>query len=428
MKYFILLLVIAFSTTSYSQWQLQNSGTAENLNDVAILNQTAAIVVGDNGIILKTSNNGNEWNPIKSGTINKLNVVSFSMMGEGVAVGDGVICLSTDQGENWTATYIYINKNAISVSSFYSEFWGWNILIGCDDGTILYYGVTYNAWQDTVLTNEPIIATGMTDLGLHVSPTSFATNLFTANTLLPIHPASTWKIYNNPLNPGDSLRCGVLNRRYQYLVGNGGSSGSEILTLKKYFFNDTLWVPTYSFISSPFIPEDISIYYDYDLFICGSDGKIFTSIDDGASWSEQITGIVTKLNAISFRSDSIGYSVGDSGTILFTSNGGGINSVNEIKQPNEIVLYQNYPNPFNPITNIEYKINSRQHVQLKVFDVLGNEITTLVNEEQPAGSNNAEFDPSLISSTPSSGIYFYQLSTTGKEGHSVQTMKMIYLK
>ena len=98
MKCFTLLLVVlAFSTTSYSQWQLQNSGTSENLNDVAILNQSAAIVVGDNGTILKTSNNGNEWNPINSGTINKLNAVSFSMMGEGVAVGDGVICLSTDQ-------------------------------------------------------------------------------------------------------------------------------------------------------------------------------------------------------------------------------------------------------------------------------------------------------------------------------------------
>lgn len=428
MKNLIPLLLIVLSITSaYPQWQLKNSGTTENLNDVAILNQTAAIVVGDNGTILKTSNNGNEWNPINSGTINKLNAVSFSMMGEGVAVGDGVICLSTDQGENWTATYIYINKNAISVSSFYSEFWGWNILIGCDDGTILYYGVTYNAWQDTVLTNEPIIATAITDLGLHVSPTSFATNLFTANTFLPINPASTWKLYNNQLNPEDSLTCGELNNNYQYLVGIGGSSGSEILTLKKYFWLDTLWTPKYSSISSIFIPNDIAIYYDFNLFICGNDGKIFTSIDDGSNWIEQITGVNYKLNAIRFK-DTTGFAVGDSGTILFTSNGGGINSVDEIIQPIENVLYQNYPNPFNPSTNIQYQINSNSFVQLKIFDFLGNEITTLVNEEQPAGSYYVEFNPPMINSKISSGIYFYQLSTTGKESKSVQNKKLIYLK
>jgi hypothetical protein len=182
-------------------------------------------------------------------------------------------------------------------------------------------------------------------------------------------------------------------------------------------------------ISSSFIPEDIAIYYDYDLFICGNDGKIFASIDDGSNWLEQNTGVNYNLNSIAFGYNTpVGYSVGDNGTILFTSNGGGINSVGEIIQPDEIVLYQNYPNPFNPSTNIEYKLNSRQYIQLKIFDVLGNEITTLVNEEQPAGTYNIEFDPSLINSKQSSGIYFYQLSTTGEDGNTVQTRKMIFLK
>lgn len=431
MKYFTLpLVLIAFGSSLFPQWQIQNSGTAENLNDVTKASYTignSVFVVGDNGTILKTTNNGNEWVSVPSGTTNRLNAVSFSWSGEGVAVGDGVICLSTDQGENWSATFTYNNKNAISVSSFYSEFWGWNILIGCDDGTILYYGDTYNTWQDTVLTNEPIIATGMTDLGLHVSPVIVATKSFTYNAYLPIYPTSTWKLYNNKLNPEDNLTCGELNYNYQYLVGNGGISGTEILTLKKYFWLDTLWTPKYSSISSTFIPEDIAIYYDYDLFICGNNGKIFTSIDDGSNWIEQITGVNDKLNAIIFR-DTTGFAVGDNGTILFTSNGGGINSVDKIIQLNEIILYQNYPNPFNPSTNIEYKLNSRQYIQLKIYDVLGNEITTLVNGEQPAGSYNLEFNPSLINSKLSSGIYFYKLSAMSDDGNSVQTRKMIYLK
>jgi len=429
MKNLILLLVIVLSITSaYPQWQLQNSGTSENLNDVTIApytNGNSIFVVGDNGTILKTTNSGNEWITKNSGTTNQLNAISFGDDLNGIAVGIGVICLTTDGGESWTDTVI--TRNAISVYYYLSEYWYLNILVGCDDGTIIYYGTPYNTWIDTVLTNEPVIATGMTDLGLHVSPAIVATNSFTYNTDLPIYPASTWKLYNNQLNPEDSLTCGELNYNYQYLVGIGGSSGSEILTLKKYFWLDTLWTPKYFSISSTFTPEDIAIYYDYNLFICGNDGKIFTSIDDGSIWTEQITGVNYKLNAIIFR-DTTGFVVGDNGTILFTSNGGGINSVDEVIEPGIIILYQNFPNPFNPFTNIEYKLNSSQYVQLKVFDVLGNEITTLVNEEQPAGSYNFEFNPSLINPKPSSGIYFYKLSATSEEGNSVQTMKMVYLK
>ena len=404
---FLLLVVVLTNTYVYPQWQIQNSGTTDNLNDITVVpytNGNSVIVVGNNGTVLKTTNNGNEWVPILSGITNNLCAVSFCTNYDGVIVGDNIIMITTDGGESWVDTVI--NKNAICVNYYLSEYWYLNVLIGCDDGTIFYYSTAYNTWVDTTLTNQPVIATGMTDLGLHVSPAIVATNSFTYNTNLPIYPASTWKLYDYQLNPEDSLTCGELNYNYQYLVGNGGSSGSEILTLKKYFWLDTLWTPKYFSTSSTFIPEDIAFYYDYNLFICGNDGKIFTSLDDGSNWTEQITGVNYKLNAIIFR-DTTGFAVGDNGTILFTTNGGGINSVDENILPNEIILYQNYPNPFNPSTNIEYKLNNRQYIQLKIYDVLGNEITTLVNEEQPVGSYKVEFDPLLISLKPSSGIYFY---------------------
>ena len=83
-------------------------------------------------------------------------------------------------------------------------------------------------------------------------------------------------------------------------------------------------------------------------------------------------------------------------------------------------LYQNYPNPFNPTTSILYATNSRQLVTLKVFDILGNEIVTLVNNEKPAGEYKVEFDGSNLPS----GIYFYQL----KAGNYIKIRKMILLK
>jgi plastocyanin len=83
-------------------------------------------------------------------------------------------------------------------------------------------------------------------------------------------------------------------------------------------------------------------------------------------------------------------------------------------------LKQNYPNPFNPTTTIHYIIPERSFVELRVYDVIGNEVKTLVNEEKPAGSYEVKFSASQLSS----GIYFYKLIT----GAFVETKKMILLR
>lgn len=83
-------------------------------------------------------------------------------------------------------------------------------------------------------------------------------------------------------------------------------------------------------------------------------------------------------------------------------------------------LSPNYPNPFNPTTTISYQLPKTGNVNIKVFDILGREVATLINEEKPAGSYNVEFNGSGLAS----GIYFYQI----KSGEFIQTMKMILLK
>jgi len=90
-------------------------------------------------------------------------------------------------------------------------------------------------------------------------------------------------------------------------------------------------------------------------------------------------------------------------------------------------LEQNYPNPFNPSTVISYRLPVTSNVTLKVYDVLGNEIATLVNEEKPAGEYEVEFNAASHSGNVwnlTSGVYFYQLRT----GDFIQTRKMVYLK
>ena len=103
----------------------------------------------------------------------------------------------------------------------------------------------------------------------------------------------------------------------------------------------------------------------------------------------------------------------------------GIKSENR-EIPSEFSLSQNYPNPFNPETVISYQLAVNSKVSLKVFDILGNEVAILVNEEKPAGKHQVNFN--MLQTTNnrqlSSGIYFYRL----QDGNFVQTKKFVLLK
>ena len=126
---------------------------------------------------------------------------------------------------------------------------------------------------------------------------------------------------------------------------------------------------------------------------------------------------------------NVGFVVGDDGTILKTTNGGGLTSVTDDNTviPNRIKLYQNYPNPFNPSTKIRFTIpsvgNSQGNlVQLKVYDVLGKEIANLINEDKKTGDYEVIFNSEKYNLP--SGVYFYTLIYNNYH----QTKKMLLLK
>jgi hypothetical protein len=98
----------------------------------------------------------------------------------------------------------------------------------------------------------------------------------------------------------------------------------------------------------------------------------------------------------------------------------GINSINEV--PKVYSLYQNYPNPFNPTTIIKYSIPKQNRVELKVFDLLGKEVATLVNEEKPAGTYNYQL--SIDNYKLSSGVYFYRM----RAGNFIASKKLILIR
>lgn len=102
-----------------------------------------------------------------------------------------------------------------------------------------------------------------------------------------------------------------------------------------------------------------------------------------------------------------------------------ITEAEEFYQPLSYYLEQNYPNPFNPSTKIKFTISDFGFTSLKVYDVLGNEVATLVNEEKPAGTYEIEFNVAQVSKPEiTSGVYFYKIES----GNYTETRKMILLK
>jgi hypothetical protein len=143
----------------------------------------------------------------------------------------------------------------------------------------------------------------------------------------------------------------------------------------------------------------------------GNDGLIVYSSDWGQTWELQESGVTQPLWEVHFVNDHEGWIVGGlySGLILHTKNGGGLNTTGIRNlyegQSHAFNLGQNYPNPFSSSTQISYRLFSSGHVSLKIFDLSGREVHTLVNEHQNAGEHMVQWDAEHFGN----GLYFYKL-------------------
>ena len=182
-------------------------------------------------------------------------------------------------------------------------------------------------------------------------------------------------------------------------------------------------------------PVDYDSDGDYDLFLGNiwSEMNYYENNDNSFTLNNSaIEGILVGQNAAPALADldndgDLDIIVGNyGGTFNYYTNMSTVD-VKELnsKIPNSFELFQNYPNPFNPSTTIKYSIpnnerNEMPNVKLIAFDILGNEVATLVNENQIAGNYSVNFDASNLAS----GIYLYKLQS----GSFIQTKKLMLLK
>ncbi len=215
------------------------------------------------------------------------------------------------------------------------------------------------------------------------------------------------------------------------------NNASEYFTIKFNQAGDTLWTARYNGPGGLNSASSLSIDKDNNIYVTGlSRGngteRDYATLKYNSSgdqiWVQRYNGpgngddeanamTVDYLGNIYITGNSFGGGM-DYATIKYNS---GVTSVeNESVSINQCILNQNYPNPFNPVTKITFVIGHQSVVSLKVYDVLGNELATLVKKELPAGKYEVVFDGQELSS----GIYFFRL----KVKDFIDVRKMVLMK
>ena len=173
---------------------------------------------------------------------------------------------------------------------------------------------------------------------------------------------------------------------------------------------------------SSIIGKDVTSFvvnHASEYFAGASDHGVFVSTDRGLSWLSANAGL-TDSSVTSLLIDKKGYLYAATNSGLFMSTGIVTGYHEGIQGPSSFSLSQNYPNPFNPTTAISYKLSALSRVTLKVYNVLGQEIATLVDQVRPPGDYTVQFDGTRFPS----GVYFCRIAA----GNFVQTRKMVLIK
>jgi photosystem II stability/assembly factor-like uncharacterized protein len=409
------LAIVLLCHLASAQWVQQNSGTTKNLYDVSFTDAKTGTVVGESGTILRTSDRGSTWTN-QQVTSKTLRGVSFTDAIHGTVVGDsGTIFRTTNGGANWAPQSSGTTKSLSSVS-FTDTMTG--AAVG-ESGTILRTtdgGVTWMsqssgtaAWLADVCFTDARIGTAVGDTVILRTTNGGTTWTCQANLGWDLRGVSFTNAMTGMVVGGVNLTSSPDIIR----TTDGGNSWSRIGE------GQTGWN---FMISAPngvcFTDENVGT-------VVGSSGHgwlgvIMHTTNGGTSWAEQAP--TTKvLSSVCFTDEKNGTVVGAGGIILRTTNGGVTGVIDKSNGiPLSFRLKQNYPNPFNPSTTIKFELPKSSIVKLRVFDILGRQVSVLVNERKDAGVHELKFDGSNLSS----GVYFYRLQV----GDFVQTKKLVILK
>jgi photosystem II stability/assembly factor-like uncharacterized protein len=423
----ILILCICFlPTILYSQI---NPLLDSNLRDIFFIDEDYGWVVGSNGVIIRTTNAGENW--IGNNTpYNEYYASVFFVsryLGWTITTYNNRVYLTTDGGHTWGLIATLNDPNIYLQDIFFIND-STGFICGSDQVIQKTTDYGYN-WQEISgsfygssvieFVNENYAWIGAFN---SVKKTTNGGGSWVSIDLLT-YAFFVTEISLLDQNNGFLIGYGWDNLGTDYNIFISTNTGGSNLYYKTFY--TPLW--------------DIHFNTTSDGWIAGP--TMYKTVDGGQNWitlNPALKKFVFKGNkswGINFNNEIMFSDDGfETATMQFSFTVGVENETSGFK----FELSQNYPNPFNPITKIKFQIpdqvrNDSRLVTLKVYDVLGNEIATLVNEEKQPGTYEVEFNShSGEGRNLPSGVYFYQLRIGGPETSSgqknIQTKKMVILK
>ncbi len=411
---------MVLSMSANAQWSPQVSGTNSILRDIEFLNRYTGWIVGDGGLILKTTNGGINWinipNPAVGKPLFKISVIDSNNV---YVVGwFETIIKTTNGGLNWIVIQNgpWGGEDSYTSCFFLDQNYGFvvgqtQVVLKTTNGGLnftggylsgAFYDVYFKNYNVGIVAGSVISSYKTTDGG------------------------EKWNLMQMPFNLQGSTfdKMAVVNNQKCWVVGRG--------TLIVFYSND--FGDTWDTISH--IPEILPLAWFYCCnfsdssvgWVAGEYNRLFKTTNGGYNWMQENTGAGTWFwRDIYSYSDSIVWGVGGGGRIMHTTNGGQtlVNNNNSyISVPNDFKLYQNFPNPFNSETIINFKLSKDGMTKLIVYDVIGREIARLVDEYLPKGIHKARFSIGNINQKVSGSIYFYSLYFNNQ---LIDTKKLVYI-
>lgn len=363
-----------------NEWEYLSQAGKNLTGDICFLPNNAGFLLKENHHIVKSTNSGQTWEtvltPVNPYSRNLVGGIDFGDLNTGYAwfsqndYGNYYVYKTSDGGNNWSEIKYFDGPGYIS-----------GRLVAFDADNVVLLGP--DLWTQRT-----------TDGGITWNPAV-------------LNNFSSW------LNNKDFKDVAKIDEDRAVAVG------------EKFICITTDKGATWNYVNHGITDPD-SIFYrvafsaDTLGYVVLYNGSIIKTTDFGSTWSKNETyvsqyyffSVALNESGKLFLGTSTGHILGEET----------ITGINDLINVNNFYIEQNYPNPFNPETIIKYSLSSEQHISLKVFDFLGNEIATLVNDSKRPGIHHVKFNASEYNLA--SGIYLYQIRTE----KFFQTKKMMFLK
>ncbi len=429
---FILVTIFTLQNFAQGRWERIESPTNSFLRRITLSDPNTLWASGHNGTIIKSTDQGNTWTVLQTNTNNIImnhsavnNQLVFALTWEldNPPYGTKII-KTTNGGISWQSSSFPIEYEYLQSVHFFNKDTG--IVAGSRTYLTTNGGLNWFQVQrdSDLVANLPFL-----DIKMFNKNYGFACGGF-------IDVAGViWKTTNGGLNwktngisPDEIFDLVILDSLNILAL-----SGDPEFIYNLAYVKSTDGGETWNYTELPMYAVSLGIdAKDMNNIWSAAGYKFIYSTDGGNNWQVKPTPDSASVYDLIFINSQKGFACGEHGVLLkYVEDGSNVK--NEDIVGNDFILYQNYPNPFNASTSIRYsiptlqpstlfssQINSNQNVTLKVYDILGREVTTLVNENKSSGIYEIEFNGSELIS----GVYFYKLTV----GNFSQTKKMFLIR